>query len=96
MLLKRYIHIGLNIDSFIQKSLWFIPCQFFLLYSVTVFIYNGIVMKISKGENFTAKAYQIYRTRGLFGGDFNLAVWQIFIGSPNFNHTVLTLTHEMN
>ena len=24
-----------------------------------------------------------YRIRGLFGGDFNLAVWRIFTGSPN-------------
>ena len=37
-----------------------------------------------------------YRIPGLFGGDFNLAVWQIFIGSPNLNHAILTLTHEMN
>ena len=37
-----------------------------------------------------------YCTRGLFGGDFNLAVWQIFIGSPSLNHTVLTRTHEIN
>ena len=29
-----------------------------------------------------------YRIRGLFGGDFNLAVWQIFIGSPNLNHAI--------
>ena len=39
---------------------------------------------------------QIYRIRGLFGGGFNLAVWQIFIGSPNLNHAVLPRTHEMN
>ena len=38
----------------------------------------------------------IYRIRGLFGCDFNLAVWQIFIGSPNINHAVLTCTHKMN
>ena len=38
----------------------------------------------------------IYHICGLFGGDFNLAVWQIFIGSPNLNHAVLTRTHEMN
>ena len=37
-----------------------------------------------------------YRICGLFGGDFNLAVWQIFIGSPNLNHAVLTRTHKMN
>ena len=37
-----------------------------------------------------------YRIRGLFGGDFNLAVWRIFIGSPNLNHAVLTRTHKMN
>ena len=37
-----------------------------------------------------------YRIRGLFGSDFNLAVWQIFVGSPNLNHAVLTCTHEMN
>ena len=38
----------------------------------------------------------IYRIRGLFGGNFNLTVWQIFISSPNLNHAVLTCTHEMN
>ena len=37
-----------------------------------------------------------YRIRGLFGGDFNLTVWRIFIGLPNLNHTILTRTHEMN
>ena len=37
-----------------------------------------------------------YPIRGLFGGDFNLAVWQLFIGLPNLNHAVLTRTHEMN
>ena len=30
----------------------------------------------------------IYRIHGLFGSDFNLAVWQMFIGSPNLNHTI--------
>ena len=38
----------------------------------------------------------LYCIRGLFGGDFNLAVWQIFVGSPNLNHAVLTRTHKMN
>ena len=38
----------------------------------------------------------MYRIRGLFGGDFNLVVRRIFIGSPNLNHAVLTHTHEMN
>ena len=33
---------------------------------------------------------------GLFGGDFNLAVWQIFITSPNLNHAFLTRTHKIN
>ena len=37
-----------------------------------------------------------YHIRGLFGGDFNLVVWRIFIGSPNLNYAVLTPTHEMN
>ena len=37
-----------------------------------------------------------YRIRGLFGGDFNLGVWRIFIWSPNLNHTILSRTHEMN
>ena len=37
-----------------------------------------------------------YHICGLFGGDFNLAVWRIFIGLPNLNHAVLTRTHEMN
>ena len=40
--------------------------------------------------------FLIYRISGLFGGDFNLAAWQIFIALPNSNHVVLTLTHEMN
>ena len=40
--------------------------------------------------------FSIYRIRGLFGGDFNLAVWQKFIGLPNLNHAVLTRTHKMN
>ena len=34
--------------------------------------------------------FTIYHVRGLFGGDFNLAVWRIFIGSPNLNYAVLT------
>ena len=33
---------------------------------------------------------------GLFGGNFNLAVWRIFTGLPNLNHAILTRTHEMN
>ena len=37
-----------------------------------------------------------YRICGLFGGDFNLAVWRFFIGSPNLNYAVLTRTYEMN
>ena len=37
-----------------------------------------------------------YCIRGLFGGDFNLAVWQFFIGLLNLNHAVLTRTHKMN
>ena len=37
-----------------------------------------------------------YHIRGLFGGDFNLAVWRIFIGLPNLNYAILTRTHEMN
>ena len=36
-----------------------------------------------------------YRMHGLFGGDFNLAVWQIFIGSPNLSCTIVTPTHEI-
>ena len=38
----------------------------------------------------------IYCIHGLFGSDFNLAVWQIFIGPTNLNYTVLTPTHKMN
>ena len=38
----------------------------------------------------------IYRIRGLFGSDFNLAVRRIFVSSPNLNHAVLTRRHEMN
>ena len=37
-----------------------------------------------------------YRIRDLFGSDFNMAVWRIFIGSPNLNHAVLSRTYEMN
>ena len=44
----------------------------------------------------TTKFDKEYRICGLFGSDFNLAVWQIFIGLPNLNHAVLTRTHEMN
>ena len=38
----------------------------------------------------------IYCISGLIGGDFNLAVWLIFIGLPNLNHAILTRTHIMN
>ena len=38
----------------------------------------------------------MYRIHGLFGGNFNLAVWRIFIDLPNLNHTILTHIHEMN
>ena len=38
----------------------------------------------------------IYRIHGLFGGDFNWVVWQIFIDSQNLNYAILTPTHEMN
>ena len=40
--------------------------------------------------------FQAIHIRDLFGGDFNLAVWQIFIGWSNLNYAVLTPTHEMN
>ena len=30
-----------------------------------------------------------YHIRGLFGGEFNLAVWQIKIKLPNLKHTIL-------
>ena len=30
-----------------------------------------------------------YRIRGLFGGNSNLVVWQIFVGSPNLNYIIL-------
>ena len=30
-----------------------------------------------------------YRIRGLFGGDFNLAVWRITSESPNLNRAIL-------
>ena len=30
-----------------------------------------------------------YRIRGLFGDDFNLAVWQITSESPNLSHAIL-------
>ena len=38
----------------------------------------------------------LHRISGLFGGNFNLAVWRIFIRLPNLNHAVLTCTHKMN
>ena len=31
----------------------------------------------------------LYHIRGLFGGDFNLVVWQIFVGSPNLNYAIV-------
>ena len=31
----------------------------------------------------------MYRIRGLFGGDFNLVVWRIFIDTPNLKHAIL-------
>ena len=40
--------------------------------------------------------YIDYRICGLFGSNFNLAVWSNFIGSPNLNYAVLTPTHKMN
>ena len=50
------------------------------------------------GRNAEAEgeSLRIYRIRGLFGGGFNLVVWQIFNGSPSLNHVVLTSTYEMN
>ena len=30
-----------------------------------------------------------YRIRGIFGGDFNLAVWRITSESPNLSHAIL-------
>ena len=44
----------------------------------------------------TSIVMPMYCIRGLFGGDFNLAVRRIFISSPNLNHAVLTRIHEMN
>ena len=43
-----------------------------------------------------SKYVSTYCICGLFGNDFNLAVWQIFNGSPNLNHAIVTHTHEMN
>ena len=31
----------------------------------------------------------LYHIRGLFGGDFNLAVWQITSESPNLSRVIL-------
>ena len=42
----------------------------------------------------TIYTYQQYHIRGLFGGDFNLAAWQIFIGSPNLNPAILAHTRN--
>ena len=38
----------------------------------------------------------LYHIWGLFGDDFNLLVWRIFIGLPNLNYTILTPSHEIN
>ena len=32
--------------------------------------------------------HDVYCIRDLFGGDLNLAVWQIFIGPPNLNNAI--------
>ena len=40
--------------------------------------------------------YTGYTVYVVFGGDFILVVWQVFIGSLNLNHAVLTHTHGMN
>ena len=56
---------------------------------------NRILAIYANNEQCT-RSYILYRIRGLFGSDFNLAVWQIFIGLPNLNHVILTRTHEMN
>ena len=38
---------------------------------------------------FSADYLPTYRIRGLFGGDFNLAVWRITSESPNLSHAIL-------
>ena len=70
------------------------------------FVFENIMWMLKLScINFTHHYYSVmvsfvvsknHRIHGLFGGDFNLAVWRIFIGSPNLNHAVLTRTHEMN
>ena len=30
-------------------------------------------------------SHRLYRIRSIFGGDFNLAVWQFFVCPPNLN-----------
>ena len=37
----------------------------------------------------------IYRIRGLFGGDFNLAVWQIISESPNLSRAILKVIFKI-
>ena len=73
---------------------------YFLFICTYTHIYACIHTHIIIYTTYTHKIVYIYsnlyRIRGLFGGDFNLAVWQIFIGLPNLNHAVLTRTHKMN
>ena len=61
--------------------------------------FHGFRGFVEECESFSHQSLlAIYRmcVRGLFGSDFNLAVWQIFIGSPNLNYAILTPTHKMN
>ena len=66
-----------------------------VLFHIPGFCMNHISIKHNT-QSGTYRYVYMYCIRGLFGGDFNLVVWQIFIGLPNLNPAVLTLTHEMN
>ena len=35
------------------------------------------------------KCIHMYHIRSLFGGNFNLVIWQILCESPNLSHTIL-------
>ena len=72
-----------NIDKLLEicQICKYFPHQNFALYDICMSACTYLCM---------------YHIRGLFGSDFNLVVWQIFIGSLNLNYAILTFTHEMN
>ena len=48
--------------------------------------FNGLCTSMA----FFELSRSLYCIRGLFGGDFNLPIWQIFIGSPNLYYLAHT------